>query len=1028
MSVRLMVRASAAFLAMSVAMFEVALSPAAHAATGISYVQGSTFGTGTKVTSTQVPLTHAVGAGDLLVGWFSQYNATGNVTVSDSVNGAWTRSSALPFGSGGDNALYYRQNSAASPTGLTITVVGPAAAYLQGAVAEYTGVASVGALDQIAVAKGVSTSMISGPTAAVAAGDLVYSALVTGSSPGGVNAGSSQGLGYTARSSSGSGSAFEEDITTGAAGTQTGGATLKASSDWYAVVATFRPATAPPPQPPTAPTGLTQTSDTATQVGLSWLAATDNVPITSYTVYRNGVAVGSSPNTSYTDTAVAPATTYTFTVTAANGAGQTSPQSAPLSVNTPAAPPPPPPCSVTSLASGIATANATPGGGTVDMPSGCVYTLVAANNTTDGGNGLPVITGTVTLQGNGATVARSAASGTPHFRVIDVAPGASLTVNGLTISNGIADNGHDGGGAIYNHGTLVVTGDTFTSNSNPATTGTSGGAIQNSGRLTVTHCVFTGNVATEGGAVFNQNLAFINQSTFTNNAATVYGGGALLNAYGTTTVTASTFVSNSGPGGGVLDNDTTVNISDSTFYNNTGGTHGGGAIQNFGVINLTTSTLSGNTSPYGADIYNYGSSKLTVSSSVVADGRSGTNCGGTTIVDGGYNLDTAASCGFSAAKNSKINTDPQLQPLAANGGPTQTMALSPGSAATEAIPPSVAGCSGTTDQRGTTRPQGPGCDIGAYELLVTSSDTQPPTTPTGLQATSTNAGAVALSWTPARDNVGVAGYTVYRNGAVLGVMSGSTTTYTDTTAASSSVYTYAVDAYDAAGNRSPQSAPLLVTTTAAPPPSSHWVQGSAAGTGAKVTSLTIQLSAAVSGGDLLVGWFGQYDAAGQVQVSDNVNGAWQRAPASTTFANGGGDIALFYRPNAAAAPAGITVTISSTAATYLQGTAAEYTAIAPVNSLDQIVVARGSGSAVDSGATPPVSATELLFSGLMTGASPAGATANNGLVLHDHTGGFSVDDADTTVTTNGPQHASWTLQNTADWYTVAAVFHTAAGP
>jgi chitodextrinase len=356
------------------------------------------------------------------------------------------------------------------------------------------------------------------------------------------------------------------------------------------------------------------------------------------------------------------------------------------------------------------------------------------------------------------------------------------------------------------------------------------------------------------------------------------------------------------------------------------------------------------------------------------------------------------------------------------------MALTAGSAAIDAIAPSVSGCLGTADQRGTARPQGPGCDIGAYELLVTSTDTQAPTTPAGLTATSMSAGAVTLTWQGSTDNVGVAGYTVYRNGTVLGSVSGSSTTYTDATAGSATTYSYTVDAYDAAGNRSPQSAPLSVTTTAAPPPSPHWVQGNAAGTGTKVTSLTIQLSGAVSGGDLLVGWFGQYDSAGQVQVSDNVNGAWKRAPASTTFGNGAGDIALFYLPNAAAAPAGIAVTVSSTAATYLQGTAAEYAAIAPVNSLDQIVVARGSGTAVDSGATSSVSAGELLFSGLMTGASPGGATSNNGLVLHDHTGGYSVDDADAVVTTTGPQRASWTLQNTADWYTVAAVFHTAAGP
>lgn len=81
------------------------------------------------------------------------------------------------------------------------------------------------------------------------------------------------------------------------------------------------------------------------------------------------------------------------------------------------------------------------------------------------------------------------------------------------MSNGIANDGSHGGGALYNHGNLTITSRTFSGNSNPATSGSSGGAIQNSGTLTVTGCVFTGNTAMEGSGVFNQNLATIRQTT-----------------------------------------------------------------------------------------------------------------------------------------------------------------------------------------------------------------------------------------------------------------------------------------------------------------------------------------------------------------------------------------------------------------------------------------------------------------------------------------------------------------------------------
>src|SRR5262245_37568204 len=90
-----------------------------------------------------------------------------------------------------------------------------------------------------------------------------------------------------------------------------------------------------------------------------------------------------------------------------------------------------------------------------------------------------------------------------------------------------------------------------------------------------------------------------------------------------------------------------------------------------------------------------------------------------------------------------------------------------------------------------------------------------------------------------------------------------------------------------------------------------FVPGAAFATGARVLTSTLTLTRPGAGGDLLVGWFSQYDVPGQVQVSDNVNGAWTRAPGSLHFENDGGDIALFYRENSRAAPDGVTVTISA---------------------------------------------------------------------------------------------------------------------
>src|SRR3989442_16878 len=147
---------SGARLAAIAALAALLARPALGQATTPTFVQGSTFSTGSRVLTTTVTLTSPVAGGDLLVGFFSQYNVSGQVQVSDNVNGAWTRASAsLHFlDDTGDIALYYHENSQAAPSGMTITVSVSSTAYLQGTVADYLGVALAGSLDQIVSARG----------------------------------------------------------------------------------------------------------------------------------------------------------------------------------------------------------------------------------------------------------------------------------------------------------------------------------------------------------------------------------------------------------------------------------------------------------------------------------------------------------------------------------------------------------------------------------------------------------------------------------------------------------------------------------------------------------------------------------------------------------------------------------------------------------------------------------------------------------------------------------------------------------
>lgn len=139
-----------------------------------------------------------------------------------------------------------------------------------------------------------------------------------------------------------------------------------------------------------------------------------------------------------------------------------------------------------------------------------------------------------------------------------------------------------------------------------------------------------------------------------------------------------------------------------------------------------------------------GSPTTTLRNTLLANNQPGGDCRGT-IDDGGHNLV------FSPPSIGPLPTDlcdvtnfvkanPKLGPLQNNLGRTSTMALGPGSAAINQIPPGP-DCPGT-DQRGFKRPSGGRCDIGAYEVTPPALSTSPAT------AITTNAATIHGKVTP----------------------------------------------------------------------------------------------------------------------------------------------------------------------------------------------------------------------------------------------------------------------------------------
>src|SRR5712672_71953 len=143
--------------------------------------------------------------------------------------------------------------------------------------------------------------------------------------------------------------------------TSNGSHTLTAvATDLLGVQFTSSPVTvtvnnAPPPPPPdttppSAPTGLTASAVSSSQINLSWAASSDNVGVSGYRVFRNGTQIATTSATSFThNTGLSPSTTFTYTVAAFDAAGNLSAQSSPASATTPAAPDTTPPSVPTGL-------------------------------------------------------------------------------------------------------------------------------------------------------------------------------------------------------------------------------------------------------------------------------------------------------------------------------------------------------------------------------------------------------------------------------------------------------------------------------------------------------------------------------------------------------------------------------------------------------------------------------------------------------------------------------------------------------
>jgi hypothetical protein len=343
---------------------------------------------------------------------------------------------------------------------------------------------------------------------------------------------------------------------------------------------------------------------------------------------------------------------------------------------------------------------------------------------------LPDLAHSISLQGPGAnnlTVRRDTGG---YYRIFTVDSGTTVSISGLTISNG-------GGGGILNSGMLTLNDTTISGNESLDR----GGGIDNDfpGTLTMNNVIVRGNSAGYyGGGIYNRGTLTANNATVSLNRVVtdladphyVSGGGICNDFGGTVTLTNSTVSGNVALG-----------------YDDYSNADGGG-ISNMGTLTVTNATVSGNGAgggylipPKGGGIYNYYlGGTLTLINVTVSLNNSGAAGGiwaeGTvharnTVIAGntapaatdlagnlgsqGHNLigNTQGGSGFDPTD--LLNVDPMLGPLQDNGGPTLTHALLAGSPALNAGDPAQLGAA---DQRGVVRAGG--VNIGAYQASAST--------------------------------------------------------------------------------------------------------------------------------------------------------------------------------------------------------------------------------------------------------------------------------------------------------------------
>ncbi len=464
--------------------------------------------------------------------------------------------------------------------------------------------------------------------------------------------------------------------------------------------------------PPTVPGGLAA-AVASLQINLSWTTSTDNVGVTGYKVFRNGVQVATTSSLAYADAGLLPLTLYNYAVAAFDAAGNTSAQSAVVSA--------------TTLAGSDTQAPT--------IPTGLVGTAVSSNQINLSWNPSTDNVGVTGYYVYLNDVALTTTTGT-SFQHTGLTAGT--TYNYRVSSYDAADNN-----SAWNATPVSVTTPFAADTVAPSVPAGLTAAAVSSAQINLSWAASTDNVGVTGYRVYRAGTLLV-----TLGAVTTYQNTGLSASTSYSYTVQAVDAAGNASAQSAPASATTQAAPDTVAPSVPTGLTA--AAVSSAQINLSWAASTDNVGVTGYRVYRAGALLATL--------------GAVTTYQ---NTGLAASTSYSYTV--------QAVDAVGNASAQSTSA----SATTQAAPDTVA-----------------------------------PTTPTGVSASAVSSSLINLSWAASTDNVGVTGYRVYRAGTLIATL-GAVSIYQNTGLTASTTYSYTVQAVDAAGNASAQSAPASATTQGA---------------------------------------------------------------------------------------------------------------------------------------------------------------------------------------------------------------------